>query len=48
MFWQPMVQTLTRNIWKTRSLLTIIPLNHIETLKGVRLYLRYLFDQATN
>lgn len=45
LFWYPIIKQLNENIWKTRSLLQIIPLPIFSTLKGLKQYLRYIFDE---
>jgi len=39
-FWLPLVSKLNRDIWRTKSMLTMIPLNVVAKIRSVRVFLR--------
>ena len=40
MFWLPVVMKLTRDIWRTRSMLAMIPLDVIKRIRSIKLYIQ--------
>ncbi|EGR29851.1 PAS domain S-box family protein [Ichthyophthirius multifiliis] len=44
LFWWPIADKLTEDIWKTRSLLTTVPLNVIKVVKPIQIYIKFLYD----
>lgn len=39
-FWLPLISRLANDIWRTKSMLSMIPLNVISNIKDVRIYLK--------
>eukprot|EP01017_Pseudomicrothorax_dubius_P025799 TRINITY_DN2823_c0_g1_i6.p1 TRINITY_DN2823_c0_g1~~TRINITY_DN2823_c0_g1_i6.p1 ORF type:complete len:192 (-),score=31.40 TRINITY_DN2823_c0_g1_i6:141-716(-) len=43
--WLPIVSRLNKNIWRTKSMLTMIPLNVVAKIRSVRVYLRKFISE---
>jgi len=39
-FWIPLINKLSNDIWRTKSMLTMIPMNVISKIKEVKLFLK--------
>jgi len=44
-FWIPLVSKLNRDIWRTKSMLTMIPLNVVAKIRSVRIFLRKFLNE---
>eukprot|EP01016_Furgasonia_blochmanni_P027631 TRINITY_DN2910_c0_g1_i2.p1 TRINITY_DN2910_c0_g1~~TRINITY_DN2910_c0_g1_i2.p1 ORF type:complete len:296 (-),score=88.30 TRINITY_DN2910_c0_g1_i2:228-1115(-) len=43
--WLPLVNRLNKNIWRTKSMLTMIPLNVVAKIKSVRVFLKKFLNE---
>lgn len=46
-FWIPLISKLSNDIWRTKSMLTMIPLNVISKIKNVKVYLRKFWNDRS-